>query len=546
MSTSRTSDSNPGYVKGLSHIGVSVNQRQREALERLGSQGLLNSLANIPPASSGRNGTDRTSSIPGFHEGTGTSNRSRERTNSNISSISGGHEGKRSFDDEHPIFNRPCGHVVEKATEYDVGVSSGGYFDERGNPLLRISRHKGDGDKLSNAGCQWKTTGRRASRGVGFKNREHYQKDDRYRERQRYAKGWGRTLNSRVPLGSSEIFGERRVPLDEDFMKRKPTIAIARQRRELLNGESVRSCLSHTKRPGEGTGKDDATVARHLRRSNPTVEDEDAKKKRSKGPGSHVAFVHARRPNDEAWIPREVLTDRTQTEDAKEESASQAKMRGTMRTNGSVSVARAISQNKSDRAPTHSRFKQKRHYIGVGDYRQTQTPPGLTKTTRSREISKNLQILRDTLPKGKAQAHRVLVHTFRKMDLDFNGQVNCTSFKRAMSTLGVNWNRKQIQSVLRDSDRSRSGFVDYNIFADKVVALTSKKSPESKSRKHVESDRRWDRYKTSWANQRGRANIITGESRHDSSISRTKPKADETNKSGGVRILHYTKHPPRN
>lgn len=119
-------------------------------------------------------------------------------------------------------------------------------------------------------------------------------------------------------------------------------------------------------------------------------------------------------------------------------------------------------------------------------------------------MSENLQKLRDTLPQGKASAHRVLVHRFRKFDLQFTGEIDVTAFRRGLSSFGTTWNTSQMHQLLRDLDRKRSGFVDYRAFAEQVTKITRTNSSselEMSKKKSTSQKKHFDAYKADWENR---------------------------------------------
>eukprot|EP00939_MAST-03C_sp_MAST-3C-sp1_P002352 g2352.t1 len=173
--------------------------------------------------------------------------------------------------------------------------------------------------------------------------------------------------------------------------------------------------------------------------------------------------------------------------------------------NESASVAVAINGRSFSR-DTDKTFTQKRHYVDVNDYKFADTP-------KKREGESRLQRLRNVLPKGKAQAHRVLVHVFRKHDLDYNGQVDCSAFKRGINSLGVGWTNKQVGAVLREIDGNKTGYVDYGALADRVVELSRTEAGGEKSttrgnsrqrrgrRQDPAAKQRWETARARWGNR---------------------------------------------
>ena len=100
----------PDFVDGLSKLGVEVNNRQKAALRRIGGPKLFESLTKIAEDSAT---TTKKTTKPHTH---------------------------RTRFDEHNVFNRQVGRVIERATSFDHGTKTGGYFDARGNALLKIPR----------------------------------------------------------------------------------------------------------------------------------------------------------------------------------------------------------------------------------------------------------------------------------------------------------------------------------------------------------------------------------------------------------------------
>jgi hypothetical protein len=99
------------FVDGLTSLGIEVNNRQKAALRRIGGPKLLESLSKL----AGSNTTES------------------KKASSNVSV-------KRTRFDEHNVFNRQVGRVIERATHFDHGTKSS-YFDARGNALLKIPRY---------------------------------------------------------------------------------------------------------------------------------------------------------------------------------------------------------------------------------------------------------------------------------------------------------------------------------------------------------------------------------------------------------------------
>jgi len=155
-----------------------------------------------------------------------------------------------------------------------------------------------------------------------------------------------------------------------------------------------------------------------------------------------------------------------------------------------------------------------RHFLNVEDYTRSSFP--------SRPDAAALQKLRNVLPKGRAQAHRLLVHTFRKHDLDSQGAVPCAAFKRSLAQLGTGFTPAQMRTVLRDvADIERSEFVSYGAFADTVVAGRSRRTKGKKMRAKMEAERRWADARTQWERR----------------VPAPCPRED-------VRVLRYTSQPP--
>ena len=101
----------PDFVDGLSKLGVEVNNRQKAALRRIGGPKLFESLTKIA-------------------EDSATTTKKTTKPSSPT----------RTRFDEHNVFNRQVGRVIERATSFDHGTKTGGYFDARGNALLKIPR----------------------------------------------------------------------------------------------------------------------------------------------------------------------------------------------------------------------------------------------------------------------------------------------------------------------------------------------------------------------------------------------------------------------
>lgn len=433
---------------------------------------------------------------------------------------------RRTSDDEHPVFNRPCGRIVEKATAFDRG---GAYFDTQGNPLLNISRtakvnrpsSSGDLRHLSRSHRGGGAYASKISRDHLFytnQMRDAKEKDEKRRRQQKYEVRWNRNLKSHLPLAnisSSERAKNESLSVDDaSYFERKPAITIRNEHRRLLSGSSVRSCLV-----GDCGISDSSSAAassplnsrRHLRQSSATTLFNDPAFEQKRGRGSRKAFEHARCES------REV------------DDGAVASARGDVHGGGTAahrnesrSVAIAInggsSHQKMDNLTT-----QKRHYVGVDDYKYANTP-------KKRVGESCLQGLRNVLPKGKAQAHRVLVHVFRKHDLDFNGQVDSSAFRRGISSLGVGWTHRQVGAVLREIDAHKTGYVDYGNLADRVVELSRAETGKGTRATNAECRRRTGRRQNPAAQRRWEAARARWENRSDGRV-------EGGDACGNVRIL---------
>jgi hypothetical protein len=133
------------------------------------------------------------------------------------------------------VFNRQVGRVIERATSFDHGTKTGGYFDARGNALLKIPRCE-VADHLETEPSRHHRQGKRLATSASVP--EMSREERRQRENERYSKGWAKNLDSHIPMGKGEA-SKSETP------QRRPPIPMTSHHRSLLAGSDVRSCLIH-------------------------------------------------------------------------------------------------------------------------------------------------------------------------------------------------------------------------------------------------------------------------------------------------------------
>lgn len=169
----------PDFVDGLQKLGIEVNNRQKAALRRIGGPKLFDSL----------------SKIAGDDDGVPRRSREEESTSSrNVIS-------SRTRFDEHNVFNRQVGRVIDHATRFDHGTSTGGYFDANGNALLRIPRC----DVVDHLDTKQPKRHKGKRRATSAEREEMTREECRQRDCDRYSQGWAKNLDSHVPLGNGEV-----------------------------------------------------------------------------------------------------------------------------------------------------------------------------------------------------------------------------------------------------------------------------------------------------------------------------------------------------
>jgi len=323
----------------------------------------------------------------------------------------------------------------------------------------------------------------------------------RQRDSERYSKTWAKNLESHVPISMSG--GEEQFKTHSE-----PSIPVTNQHRTLLAGSDVRSCLVHRNRASrervenEHRDRHGQRISR-IRRMNLVQRETNPDDKSLKD-----------RLNLKKKIDRRDLLQTNHTilpgsivpripDSSKNRHTTMKRPGRPNQTNASRGVAESLQPRTGFKNKQTS--SQRRHFVSAEDFRNLPSPS--TTSNKQRMVSKSLQKLRDVLPQGKASAHRVLIHRFRKFDLQFTGEIDATAFRRGLSSFGTTWNTTQMHHLLRDLDRKRSGFVDYRAFADKVTNMSrlsssttssitsNRKTSSGSQKKHFES------YKADWENR---------------------------------------------
>ena len=451
----------PDFVDGLSKLGVEVNNRQKAALRRIGGPKLFESLTKIAEDST----TKRTTNVP-------PSSPTRTRF------------------DEHNVFNRQVGRVIERATHFDHGTKTGGYFDARGNALLKIPRCE-VADHLETEPSRHHRQGKRLATSASVP--EMSREERRQRENERYSKGWAKNLDSHIPMGKGEA-PESETP------QRRPPIPMTSHHRSLLAGSDVRSCLVHRNRASKNRVENEhrdrhgQRISR-IRRMNLV--------QRETNPSSVRERFRRVDRRDLVQTNQTILPGPPSSSSSSRNHPTTKRPSRPNQTNASRGVAESLQpRGTTDRRGGGRRSNQRRHFVSAEDIRNLPSPA----RGHDQIMSGNLQKLRNTLPQGKASAHRVLVHRFRKYDLQFTGEIDVTAFRRGLSSFGTTWNTSQMHQLLRDLDRKRSGFVDYRAFAEKVTKMsrtnTTSEFGKLKKNKKTNSQRKhFETYKADWENR---------------------------------------------
>ena len=368
----------PDFVDGLSKLGVEVNNRQKAALRRIGGPKLFESLTKIAE-----------------DEGTTTT-----RKNAKSSSPA------RTRFDEHNVFNSQVGRVIERATHFDHGTRTGGYFDARGNALLKIPRCE-VADHLENESSRHHRQGKRLATSASVP--EMSREEKRQRENERYSKGWARNLDSHIPMGKGK------APPKSETPRRRPPIPMTSHHRSLLAGSDVRSCLVHRNRASrdrvenEHRDRHGQRISR-IRRMNLV--------QRETNPSSVRERFRRVDRRDLVQTNQTILPGPSSSSSSRHHHHPTTKRPSRPnQTNSSRGVAESLQpRGTTDRRGGGRRSKnQRRHFVSAEDIRNLPSPA----RGHDQVMSENLQKLRNTLPQGKASAHRVLVHRFRRYDLEY-------------------------------------------------------------------------------------------------------------------------------
>lgn len=297
---------------------------------------------------------------------------------------------RRSADDEHPVFSQRCGRVLNRATEFDKGIKSGGYYDANGNLLLRLPRR----DRVDH---------------LERKDAHESKATVRSDRRRQFA---ARRVRSNVPLNGVGSDATTVPPPP-------PPIATTLPHRRLLSGGDVRTCLVHN---SSASAKDDhrdhfGQRIRRIRRHNRVQRETDPSEQgatrdeiqRWRAKGQHRALN-----TNNTTILRAYVDDATLSTSITNFPRKLNPVKRPNAMNVSAGVSEILKSSRCEN-PTSHPSTQRRHYMSTSDYKNlSQSPARRDKSVR--DLDSSLRRIRNVLPNGKAQAYRVLTKTFRKYE----------------------------------------------------------------------------------------------------------------------------------
>lgn len=164
------------------------------------------------------------------------------------------------------------------------------------------------------------------------------------------------------------------------------------------------------------------------------------------------------------------------------------------------------------------------------------------------DITSSVEKLRAALPSSDKAAALVLRRAFRKFDIDRRGSVSQAEFRRGLNRLGVQLERRDIESLLEvvESTNRTALDYDYGVFADAVVQSARSTGAEKQAAQHrraaprspmrsqrargvhhpvprfasktatavakaAKANRKWAEFRANWSNKHGKTSAVHGD-----------------------------------